>query len=203
MNNYKVYVHVNKHNGKKYFGITCRDVKVRWRRDGSGYKDSDHFWKAICKYGWDGFHHWVLFSGLDKETACKIEQQLIAEHMTMDGRFGYNLTSGGEHYTPSSEAIEKMRAAKVGWKPSEETRKKLSAAKKGVPKTEEHKRKISEAQSQPVECIETGRIYRGLNVAAKCIGRSPSCISCAIHGKQKTAGGYHWRFVGGENGTVR
>lgn len=198
MNNYKVYVHVNKYNGKKYFGITCRDVRARWRRDGSGYKDSGHFWKAICKYSWDGFHHWILFSGLDKETACKIEQQLIAEHKTTDGRFGYNLTSGGEHYTPSNEVREKMRMAKVGRKLSKETCEKLSKAKKGVPKTEEHRRKISEAQSKPVECVETKRIYSGLNVAAKSVGVSPSCISDAIHGKQKTASGFHWRFVGGE-----
>lgn len=198
MNNYKVYVHINKHNGKKYFGITCRDVMDRWRMDGSGYSYNDHFWKAIQKYGWDGFHHWVLFCGLDKETACKIEQQLIVEHGTMDGRFGYNHTSGGEHYTPSDEAREKMRRAKVGRKLPKETCEKLSKAKKGIPKTEEHKRKISEAQSKPVECIETKQIYSGLNVAARSIGRSPSCISDAIHGKQKTAGGFHWRFVGGE-----
>lgn len=198
MNNYKVYVHVNKHNGKKYFGITCQDVMTRWRRDGSGYKYNSHFWKAISKYSWDGFHHWVLFSGLDKETACKIEQQLIAEHMTMDGRFGYNHTSGGEHYTPSDEVREKMSRAKIGWKPSKEIIEKSRQATRGIPKTEEHRRKISEAQSKPVECVETKQIYSGLNVAAKSVGVSPSCISDAIHGKQKTASGCHWRFVGGE-----
>jgi hypothetical protein len=44
---YTVYQHKNKINGKNYFGITSRNPVERWRKDGSGYKTSPHFYSAI------------------------------------------------------------------------------------------------------------------------------------------------------------
>ena len=35
-NNYKVYVHINKVNGKRYYGVTCQKVNRRWK-NGKGY----------------------------------------------------------------------------------------------------------------------------------------------------------------------
>lgn len=54
--NYTVYVHVNKINGKMYVGITSQTVEQRWRQ-GKGYKHCVFFYRAIEKYGWDGFEH--------------------------------------------------------------------------------------------------------------------------------------------------
>ena len=39
---YCVYMHTNKLNNKKYIGITCRSVEVRWN-SGKGYKLNRHF----------------------------------------------------------------------------------------------------------------------------------------------------------------
>lgn len=39
MNNYIVYAHINKENGKSYIGITSRDPNIRWGLNGNGYKD--------------------------------------------------------------------------------------------------------------------------------------------------------------------
>ena len=44
---YIVYQHKNKINGKNYFGITSQNPIERWRKDGSGYKTSPHFYSAI------------------------------------------------------------------------------------------------------------------------------------------------------------
>ena len=46
---YKLYVHINKANSKRYFGITKQKSKDRWR-NGTGYKKNRHFARAINKY---------------------------------------------------------------------------------------------------------------------------------------------------------
>ena len=90
---YCVYVHTNKANGKKYFGITSQKPESRWK---NGYRYNSHFSRAIEKYGWEGFNHEVIMDGLTKEQACAAEIALIAKHGTQDPNKGYNIQSGGE-----------------------------------------------------------------------------------------------------------
>lgn len=74
---YKVYVHVNKINGKIYIGQTCNSLSVRaGRKSGIGYKHSTHFYNAIQKYGWENFEHIILIDGLSLEMANIIEEEL-------------------------------------------------------------------------------------------------------------------------------
>lgn len=48
--------------------------------------------------------------------------------------------------------------------------------------------------SRKVQCIETGIVYSSATKAAKQVGISQSCVSACCNGKQKTAGGYHWKY---------
>ena len=111
-----VYIHTNLINGKKYIGITSQKPEVRWNY-GYGYKKCPLFWNAICKYGWDNFEHEIVFDGLDYESACQKEKDLIFEYKSNNNKYGYNLTLGGE--------------ATFGWIPTEETRQNISVALKG------------------------------------------------------------------------
>lgn len=90
---YCVYIHTNKANKKKYIGITRQIPERRWQK-GYGYKGT-MFWNAIMKYGWDGFDHEVVGSGLKKKDACELEKALIALHRTQDRNYGYNISEGG------------------------------------------------------------------------------------------------------------
>ena len=92
---YTVYCHENKSNGKLYFGITKTSTRRRWSK-GKGYKTQHIFGKAIEKYGWDGFEHIILFTGLSEDEAKQMEIDLIREFKTQDGRYGYNITDGGD-----------------------------------------------------------------------------------------------------------
>lgn len=73
---WKVYVHINMSNNKKYVGITSQKVEYRWNY-GKSYSSNKYFTSAINKYGWDGFEHIVLFDGLTKEEAQSKEIELI------------------------------------------------------------------------------------------------------------------------------
>ena len=92
---YTVYCHENKSNGKLYFGITKCSTRRRWG-NGRGYKTQHIFGKAIEKYGWDGFEHIILYTGLSEAEAKQMEIDLIREFRTQDRRYGYNITAGGD-----------------------------------------------------------------------------------------------------------
>ena len=95
--NYKVYMHVNKVDNKKYIGITKRKKpEWRWGKRGQKYNDTQYFWNAIQKYGWDGFDHLILFEGLTQEEAKQKEIEMIAKYKSNNRKFGYNLTAGGD-----------------------------------------------------------------------------------------------------------
>lgn len=200
-NNWTVYVHVNKINGKRYVGITSRPPEVRWR-DGTGYISNPRFYSAIKKYGWDGFEHIILKSGLSEEDAKGAERLFIKEWHTQDLDCGYNLTSGGEGTRdchPSEETRRKLSEARRRENLSDETLRRRSAGLKGRVFSDEHKRKIGESNSKPVEMYDTNGVLIKTFPSAHCaeveLSISHSHISQCCHNNRRTAGGYAWQFA--------
>ena len=166
MNNYKVYVHINKANGKRYFGVTKQDVNKRWK-NGKGYPNNKYFTKDINKYGWENFEHIVIAKGLTEEEAKWLEIELIREWDTSNREYGYNKSLGGESIN--------------GYKFTEATRKKMSEAHK--------------SEKIKVYCVELDKYFDSITEASKYIGRSDKNISNVLHGRSKTCGGYHWVYA--------
>ena len=110
-NNYKVYMHVNKINDKKYIGITRQRPKDRWRH-GNGYKGSLHFQNAIQKYGWDNFEHYILYMNLTKQEAENKEKELISYFNSTNRDKGYNIELGGNSVGKISDE-QKMKISKA------------------------------------------------------------------------------------------
>lgn len=131
LTNWCVYMHENRVNGKKYIGITSQKPTRRWQ-NGEHYCGNAHFYAAIQKYGWDGFHHEILYTELTKEEAERMEVDLIAKYQTQDPDKGYNLASGG--------------AARCGWHHTEEAKEKIGARTRGTHLSESHRQRIGEAQ---------------------------------------------------------
>lgn len=134
---YIVYVHTSPSN-KKYIGITSQTPEQRWK-NGKGYKENQAFTKAIMKYGWDNIKHEIIADNLNFEDAGAMEKFLIAKYRTMEKKYGYNITYGGEdgwvgiHHT--EEAKRKMSIAKKG----------KQSSRKGCKLSDETKRKLSES----------------------------------------------------------
>lgn len=165
---YTVYQHKNKINGKVYIGITKRIPELRWGNDGANYKSSPHFYSAIKKYGWNNFEHNILFENLSKDEACLKEKELIKEFNSMNRKFGYNSTSGGEFsFEMSEESRQKKSKAMLGnknglGKPcSKEKARKISEAQKGKKLSEEHKQKLSQSAKKKT-CSLFGRKKRSI-----------------------------------------
>ena len=190
---YYVYLHLNKINQKKYYGITSeKNPEDRWKK---GYSHNPHFSAAIKKYGWDNFEHIIIASNLLKQEAEKLEHELITKEQTNQARYGYNLTSGGgvgvfRHSEESKKIMSEHKKGELnpmyGKQHSEETKLKISKSLQSHPKT-----------SKKILCIETQIIYKSLREAERLTGINHSGISQAAqeHGTQKTAGGYHWQYV--------
>lgn len=173
-------MHTNKINGRRYIGITCQKPEKR-QKQGKGYRTNIFFYNAIQKYGWDNFKHEILYDHLTHKEACKKEIELISTYKTADRMFGYNHTSGGEHYEHNEETRKRMSDSHKGKytgkgcavrgrtfrhtdetkakmsiaaskrRASDETRRKMSEAMKGKTLTEEQKCKISKANSKTIE----------------------------------------------------
>lgn len=92
---YCLYIHINKTNGKVYIGISI-NPELRWA-NGYGYKKHNtHFWAAIQKYGWNGFRHIIIRTGLSIDEAKELEIRWIYLFRANDPKFGYNKSIGGD-----------------------------------------------------------------------------------------------------------
>lgn len=172
--NYKVYVHINKINRKVYIGITCQEVNRRWR-NGNGYRGNEYFYRAIKKYGWENFDHNVLFDGLTKDEAEKIEVDLIKQYKATDKNHGYNIENGGNtNGKHSVETLEKMSNSQLG-------EKNHMFGKTGDKNT----------LSKKVICLNNYEVYGSAREAERIFGLSKH-VADVCNGKR--------RFCGDNNG---
>lgn len=207
MNNYTVYIHQNKINNKKYIGITKQRPEKRWR-NGEGYKSSPHFYSSIKKYGWDNFDHIILFTNFSENEAKTKEIELIKSYNTMDNKFGYNCTKGGDGVTGrkmTQKQIEKLRLINTGRKASSETKEKLRKAMTGRIMSDEWKNRISESHkgdknpsAKPI--VQLNSNYElikefGCAVYAQSeLGIFVSHINAVCLRREKSAGGFIFMF---------
>lgn len=139
-NQYCVYCHLNKINGKRYIGCTKYNLKTRSGPTGHGYSKNPNFWPEIQKYGWDNFNHIVLKSNLTVEEADYYEAYYIKLFKTQDINFGYNISSGGIHNGGGHPQSEETKAkiskngkgkGMTGKNHSIDTKQKMSKSQKG------------------------------------------------------------------------
>jgi group I intron endonuclease len=212
-----VYEHKNKINGKRYIGITMQKPEVRWKR-GSTYKGNQYFYRAIEKYGWDGFEHNILEDNLTKEEALEAERKYIAQFKSAEREYGYNIGLGGEgQFSFSEHTREAMRQAgiKRAKRPGEKERRTEAGKRQFA--TEEAREKDRQAQIQynmehpekrlilakPVnQYTLDGRFIKRWDCIAdirKEYGSFNASVPQATKRGRKTSHGYMWRFAEGDD----
>lgn len=208
--------------------MTSQIPERRWR-NGKGYIGNKHFYRAIEKYGWHNFSHEILYTNLGKEEAENLEVKLIAEYDSANPNKGYNIDLGGNGSHKFSEATKKkLSEALKGHPCTDETKLKISLSQKGkksplkgrkmslefcIKNSESHKgqkawnkgRKWSaeekaKCNGKAVYCVELNKTYLTAHEAGNDLKIDFSSICKCVKGKQKTAGGYHWKSVKQEQG---
>ena len=182
---YWVYCHTFP-NGKVYIGITMQYPSKRWHR-GKGYSYNRFLYRAIEKYGWNNVKHEIVAYGLTKEEACAMEIALIREHKSNDVRYGYNLSSGGEH-------------GGTGVLVSDGTRLKRSLSMRGKNQGLHLGSKSAKARAvrQYTRSGEFVAEYGATTDAQRATGIHYSGIAKCCSARQNTAGGYIWVYSGDE-----
>ena len=210
MKEYCIYLHRNKINGKVYIGQTCQKPEKRWNY-GHGYKNCPRFYSAIVSYGWNNFEHIILENNLTSDEANEKEQYYIKKYNSQNPDLGYNLTEGGsslsEYWkTPEHRELQSQNK-KLYFK--EHPDKKIEndmhlkeiAQKSAKIRSEKMKENyanqgglfhLNESRKKRIKCVETNEIFTSLSEASKKYNISVGNISSVIHGKRKSAGGYHW-----------
>lgn len=201
MNNiFKVYKYTSP-SGKVYIGQTCQTLLERSKKDGSGYKKSTAFFKAIKKYGFNNFNKEALKDNLTSEEANYWERYYIKIYNSMNKNYGYNCCEGGSCGLWSDEIKIKISISHKGKKLTEEHKKNLAKSHVGTKRefSETHKTNMSNAakkrgfsKPQPVICLETKTKYSSRNEAARKVGVQQWEIGKCLDNPKRTAGGYHW-----------
>lgn len=193
-----IYKIINKINLKSYIGLTTKTVEQRWAkhvRDSLGSaRRSQALHLAIRKYGKENFYVEILAKCRSIEELNLKEFELIKEHGTMSPN-GYNLHTGGNYHTISSETKVKMALAQMGKKQSEETKEKRNSKLKGRVWEQDILDKRAKSISKSVLEINSGQIFSSVNEAAEYFKVNPKGISKNLHGKSNHYFGLKFRFM--------
>lgn len=222
-NNWTVYIHIvpkclSGHDHDKYYvGITRQEIKRRFGKNGSGYKNI-HFYNAIEKYGWNNIEHCIIAGNLTHEEANNFERILIRILKSNDKMYGYNISGGGDggnkkeikainqydidgnfvrEYESASEAAKTLgfdrthitRVCKHGG-----TTHGYMFSYKDVCITQPFKRKN---QKPVIQMTLDGRFineYLSLKEASNKTNIGKDNIHKCIKGKNRYAGGYIWLY---------
>lgn len=192
-----IYKITNKINGKIYIGQS-NNICRRWKEE-KYYKGhcNSPLNRAFNKYGLENFTFEII-------EECSIEEldekeiYYISLYKSNEDEFGYNLTSGGGRCSFSNDVKKRMSIAHTGMKRTKEAIEKSASFHRGRKRSEGTRKKLSKAkdkQKKKVLCIEENTIYESIRYASRKTKICHSCISKCCLNKQKTAGGYHWKFA--------
>lgn len=193
MKRYKVYCLRNKENQIKYVGQTRQTLQKTYTRHRNA--------------SWFKAEHFVIELVADfdlPEPMFQLEAMLIEQYDLITN--GWNKSRGYEKGKKDFDAAKgengfyghshsKEVCEKIGKRSLNNQYAKGNKSRTGQKSSEEHIKKFAESKSVKVICLETGEVFKSGRDAAEKLGLCRSKISNVCHGKRKTTGGYHFKFV--------
>lgn len=158
-----------------YIGKTCKkNQPYRAGKNGDNYvRRCPKFGQAIIEYGWPNFEYSVLADNLTKEEADELECYYINYYDSVNQ--GYNTSSGG---VSGASGVHR----------SDEVKKRMSIGHLNHPA-------LSKIVLQFTKDGQFIAEYPSIAEASRQTGISQSHICSCCGGKQKTAGGFIWKYV--------
>ena len=148
----------------------------------------------VEKYDWDAFKFEIVEECSLEELNAKENEYILKLDPT------YN-TIKIHNWTHTPETCLKISLANIGREHTTESCELMSEKRLGVTLSDEHKEKCrqkslgNKSRSKALVCVETGKVYDNMKIAAADIRIDPSAISRVIRGVNITEGGYHWRYA--------
>lgn len=202
-----VYMATNLINGKRYIGVTGRNLwrrrtehKCLARRGGQSL-----FYKALRKYGADLFRFSILTTCADAADALREEARLI-DLLKPE----YNICRGGggavgrpctERQRETNRRLHSGNRYRLGKPHTVETKNRLRAAASCHLETWERYRAMGpKAIARPVRCLDDGLLHESVKAAGRFYGIVPSSINEVCLGRpwRHTAGGRRFAFAQSE-----
>lgn len=117
-------------------------------------------------------------------------RQLISERLREQWKNGVREGHPMNDYTK-----QKIIEANTGREPWNKNLPKEQQPNYGRVVPQEIRESVAKKLSKPIYCVELDRVFDSAQIASKELGVQFSNISRCLHGRGKTAGGYHWRWA--------
>lgn len=177
-----IYCATNKFNNKKYIGQTNRSVEERKKEHIYGAMNfragCSLFYRALRKYGEEGFEWSILAEPTTREEANRLESYYIEYYNATNKAKGYNLKGGG--YAPFL---------------TEEVKSKIGKAQIGELNHMYGKYGKDNPSSKPVYDCTDNKYYNSATECALALGISTSKVCAVCRGERATTGGRVFRYV--------
>lgn len=192
-----IYRIVNKENNKSYVGQTINFRKRRsqhYNALSKGKHCSTYLQKSFNKNGENNYYIEIL-EEVNTENICEREIYWIEKLDSSNRDKGYNIlvNSPSPWYGKRSEThCRRISEALTGKHPTEATKRKQSLARKGRFTGKESA--AAKAVIQYDKNMNFIKEHVSVKEAAKSIGRCPGSVSECLVGRNKTSGGYIFKY---------
>lgn len=163
------------------------------------YHSNDPRFGYNISTGGEGGNSGVSCSEEERERRRKL---MTGENNPCYGRYGENHPAFGRKHSDESKLA--VSAALSGRTFSDETLKRMSDARKsmgswvGVDNPMSGKTYGDAPHARKIVCVETGEMFDSVKRAAEFANVFATSIVATCKGRQKTCGGYHWKYYSSE-----